>query len=753
MTDPVGQTVPASQTVPAGQTAPFSEAVDRFPALRGLRWPRRHQRIPFIQQTAATDCGAACLAMVLAFHGRHEPLERVRDLAGVHRDGATGLDLVETGRLLGLRARGVRIAELDDLTALPAASILHWRFHHFVVLERATRDFAWIVDPALGRRRISRRQLDRDFTGGALVFEPAETFEAKEKAGSGIRRYLAAVIREWPLLLRVTTLSVLLQLLALAVPATTGLVVDRVVPRADRPLMTVLLAGMAMVVGFQWLSSILRSWTLVHLRTRLDSRMTLEFLDHLVSLPYGFFQKRSSGDLMMRLNSNSTIREILTSGTLSGLLDGTLVGLYLVLLWLASPSLGMLVLALGALRVGLFLAVRQRVRDLAAETLEAEASSQGFQVELFTGIETLKAGGTEHRAVERWSHLFVDVLNLTIARGRLDGLIQGTLQALAVASPLAVLAWGTHLVLNDQLSLGMMLALAALAAGFLGPLSTLIDTAFRLQLLGGYLERLNDVFETPAEQPVGRRPAPTLTGRLAVEDLSFRYGPRSPWVARHISLEIEPGSFVALVGRSGSGKSTLASLLAGLHPPTEGRVLFDRHDLWQMDLRTVRTQLGIVTQQPYLFGTSIRSNISLGDPSVPLSRVVAAARRAHIHDDISAMPMAYDTPISDGGVSLSGGQRQRIALARALARQPAVLILDEATSALDAVTEAAVFRELEGMRCTRLVIAHRLSTIRHADLILVLDEGRVVERGNHQALLQQQGVYADLVAAQLEKEG
>ena len=741
-----------SETV--GDTAPYSSSpLERFPALRGLRWPKKQRRIPFIQQTAATDCGPACLSMVLAYHGRHEPLERIRDLAGVHRDGATGLDLVETSRFFGLRARGVRIADLDDLTALPPASILHWRFHHFVVLERATKEFAWILDPALGRRRVTRQRLDRDFTGGALVFEPTESFDPKAKTTSGVKRYLGAVAQEWPLLLKLTTLSVLLQLLALAIPATTGLIVDRVVPRTDIQLMTVLLAGMGMVVSFQWLASILRSWTLVHLRTRLDSRMTLEFLDHLVALPYGFFQKRSSGDLMMRLNSNSTIREILTSGALSGLLDGTLVGLYLVLLWLASPSLGLLVLALAGLRIGLFLAVRRRVRDLAAETLEAEASSQGYQVQLFTGIETLKAGGTEHRAVERWSHLFVDVLNLTIARGRLDGLIQGTLQALAVASPLAVLAWGTHLVLEGQLSLGMMLALAALAAGFLGPLSTLVDTAFRLQLLGGYLERLNDVLETPAEQAPGScRPAPTLNGRLAVENLSFRYGPRSPWVTRDLAVEIKPGSFVAIVGRSGSGKSTFASLLAGLHPPTEGRVLFDGHDLWQMDLRTVRTQLGIVTQHPYLFGASIRSNITLGDPSVPLSRVVAAARKAQIHDEILAMPMAYDTPISDGGASLSGGQRQRIALARALVRQPAVLILDEATSALDSVTEAAVFRELEGLRSTRLVIAHRLSTVRHADQILVLADGRLVEQGDHPSLLEKGGDYARLVAAQMEEQ-
>jgi ABC-type bacteriocin/lantibiotic exporter with double-glycine peptidase domain len=298
-----------------------------------------------------------------------------------------------------------------------------------------------------------------------------------------------------------------------------------------------------------------------------------------------------------------------------------------------------------------------------------------------------------------------------------------------------------------------MLAMNALAAGFLTPLSTLITTAFQFQLLGSYMDRLEDVLETPREQdPAAVKPAPRLKGGIRLEGVGFRYGPMAPMAVRDVTVDIPPGRFVALVGRSGAGKSTLASLLVGLYAPTEGRILFDGLDLNELELRSVRRQVGVVPQHPYLFGTSIRANITLSDPTLPLSRAVEAAKLAHIHDDIVVMPMGYETIMADGGASLSGGQRQRLALARALVHRPAILLLDEATSALDTKTERAIQQELAALRTTRIVIAHRLSTIRDADLILVMDEGRVVEQGRHDELLALGGVYAGLVAAQMEKE-
>ena len=735
------------------ETVPQAGILGRFSALRRLGG-RKQRRIAPVQQNTSTDCAAACLTMVLGYHGKPLALADVRQVVGGGRDGASAEALLVAGRWFGLRGRGVRIDRVEDLGALEPGAILHWRFSHFVVLERVRGDRLYIVDPAAGRRVVSRWEARRSFTGVALLFEPAEDFE-KATAGAPrhrLRRYLQPLLARSGSLSRVLTISLFVQLFALAVPLLIGVLVDRVVPHQDVDLLVVLALGLAALVGFNLLAVLIRSHLLLELRTQLDAQLTLDFVDHLVALPFAFFQERSAGDLMMRMNSNTTVREILTAGALSTVLDGLLVSLYLVVLMVASPQLGLLVLVLGLLRIVLLLATRARQKELMSQSLEAQSSAQVYQVQMLAGIETLKASGSEDRAVEHWSNLFVDTLNVSLARGRLQAIVDALLASLAMASPLAILIYGARQVFAGELSLGEMLALNALAAGFLVPLSQLVTTAFQFQLLDSYLERIEDVMQTPREQATGDgRPAGQLRGAIRLENVGFRYGPAAPRVVRDVSVDIPRGSFVAVVGRSGAGKSTLANLLVGLYRPSEGRILFDGVDLAELNLRSVRSQLGVVPQYPYLFAMSIRANIALTDPSLPLSRVVEAARLAHIHEDIQAMPLTYDTLLSDGGASLSGGQRQRLALARAVVTRPAILLLDEATSALDAITESAIQGELARLRCTRIVVAHRLSTIRHADLILVMDEGRIAEYGTHDELAAGGGTYAELIAQQMNR--
>lgn len=707
------------------------------------------RRIPIIRQMEAVDCGAACLSMVLGYFGKRVELDELREMTGTGRDGVNARSLAEAARSYGLRSRGVQ-ADLNGLEHLPRGSILHWEFNHFVVFDRIARKGIRVVDPAHGRRVVPFDVLRHAYTGVAITFEPTDDLDTTGARARGTWRYVRPIVAQQPdTLARVIVTSLVLRLLALALPLLTLVVIDEIVPRDDRHLLLVFALALIAIIGYQFIGAFVRANLLLNLRTRLDMRLTMGFVDHLVELPYSFFLRRSSGDLMMRMQSNSQVREILTTGSMSALLDGTFAILYLALVFLVSVPLALIVLVIALLQVLTMLLSWRRNQRLMSEGLQVEAKTQSYAYELLAGIETLKASGAQQRAAEHWGGLFVDQTNVSLTRGRLGALVESITSTFQFASPLLILLAGAYAVVNGALSLGEMFAVTVLAAGFLQPLTTLVNTGTQLQRLRSYMERINDVLDTPREQAgVRHRPAPRLSGRLRADRVSFRYGPLSPMVVKNVSLDARPGQHIGIAGRSGSGKSTLAHLLLGLYVPTSGRVEFDGSDLAEFDVGSVRRQLGIVTQHPYLFASSIRENIALTDPSLPLESVVEAARLACIEEDIAAMPMGYETRLHDGGSSLSGGQRQRLALARALVHRPSILLLDEATSELDTYTEQLVYKNLAGLSATTIVIAHRLSTIRNANLILVMEDGRIVESGTHDELLGMTGVYRKLISAQ-----
>ena len=722
---------------------------EQFPVLEKLGQLLPQDRIPYIPQTTPTDCGVACLAMVLAFFGREARIEELRDVLGAGRDGASALSIVDGAAAYGILARGLRI-EPRDLADVQTPAVIHWRMRHFVVLDRVDADGARIIDPACGPRIVTWEELHRSFTGIALVFDKTDKFVPRRDGTAGaLLTHLKRMAFKSPLIGRVVVTSVLLQLFALMLPLVNGRIVDRVLPRNDGHLLMVLTIGVVATAAFSFLAVLVRSWLLVELRTRLDVQMTLGFLDHMLRLPYGFFQRRQAGDLMMRVNSNATIREILTSGVLSGLIDTVLVVTYLALLVAMSPKLAGLAVVLVALQSVVFLTMRQKQRELAAGTLAKQAEAESWLVELLGGMETLKASGTEHRAAQKWASLYVDVMNLSLKRASLGGIADSIMGTLRMATPFLLLFVGALEVMNEKMSLGTMLSANAFAAGFVGPVTSLVGTLSQLQVVKTYLARIEDVLVAKPEQDgMEVRMPPQLTGHVTVENLSFRYGPKSPLVVKDASFHVSPGEMFALVGKSGCGKSSLASLLVGLHLPTNGCVKYDGHRLQDLELGAVRRQIGVVVQKPYIFGATVRANITMFDPSVAHADVEHAAKLACIHDDIMKMPLGYDTPLTAAGSSLSGGQRQRIALARALIRNPRILLLDEATSALDNVTEQQVMKNLRETGATIFVVAHRLSTIKGASFILAMDEGALIEGGTHNQLMNMNGLYAQLVRAQ-----
>jgi ATP-binding cassette, subfamily B, bacterial len=718
-----------------------------FPALSRLGFPTGKRAVPFVQQLEWTDCGAASLCMVMAYYGREAKLAEVRDAMGIGRDGVSAKAILDTAERYGLTGRGIKV-DTSQIKLVKTGTILHWEFNHFVVFDRIVKDGVRIVDPATGPRDVPMHQFGKAFTGVAIELIPTDRFTKTKREKGRLTRYVQELLSERGLFSKIIVVSLALKLIGLVMPLITGMIIDRVVPRADYDLLYVCLASIGGMTAFTLISDVVRMHLLLHLRIALETRMTLGFLDHMVSLPYAFFQRRSTGDLMMRVDSNSTVRETVTSKSMSAVIDGVFVLLYAVIIFYVSPMLGFITIAMSGAEALVFLCARPTYHRLLAADLDKQAKTHSYMVQMLGGMETLKCAGAERLGVEKWSNLYTDQLNVALRRARATAYVDGIRGAVASLGPLLILTIGATSVMTGKMSLGMMLAMNSLATSLFGPLSQLVSSALELQLVRGHMDRIDDVLQTPVEQDrdTAQQP-PRLRGHVAVRNLSFKYGDQAPLVVQDVSLDITPGMSVALVGPSGSGKSTLLNILAGLYKPVTGEVTYDGKPLHDMDVRSVRQQIGIVPQHPFIFGGTLRENVALTAPGAQLDRITAACKVSCLHDDITQMPMGYDTVISDGGGSLSGGQRQRVAIARAVIRNPSLMLLDEATSALDNSTEKHVIENLERQRCTRITVAHRLSTVRNADLIVVMDRGRIVEQGNHNHLIAANGLYARLVQA------
>lgn len=710
------------------------------------------RRVPEITQMSAVECGLACLAMVLSYHGRQTSVSDLRSQSGLGRDGLSALSIVKIARNHNMRVRAISLQH-SDFRSIPLPAIVHWEFNHFLVVERWSPKGIHAVDPATGRRQLSHEEFDKGFTGIAITLEPGVHFESSGVVERlSLREYLVQYIRQTPMvMLHVLGTSLLLQGFGLVLPLLTRFVLDQVLPHKMDNLIFLLGVGIALLVVTQTAAMLLREWLLVYLRARIDMRMMLDFFERLLTLPYAFFQLRSSGDLLARMSSNSVIRDMLSNQLISTFLDGSTVIIYFFFLAWQSLPFALLTLGLGLVQMALILCTNRATRKLAHRELTAQGKSQGYMAEALAGMATLKAAGAEQQAMEQWTNLYLEQLNISVRRSYLSAIVSSLMNLLRALTPLALLWMGIVQVLDGSLTIGTMFALNALSASFLAPLTSLVGSVQQLQLVRAHFERLADVSTAEPEQDrAATLPPPYLSGRINLEHVSFRYDPEAPEVLHDLNLQIEAGQKVALVGRTGSGKSTLGKLLLGLYLPTQGQILYDNFPLSNMDFQEVRRQFGVVMQDTALFSGTVRHNITMHDPSMTTEQVAKAALLAAVHEDILRMPMGYETYISEGGSALSGGQRQRLALARAIAHQPAILLLDEATSHLDVITEQQVEQNLRQVNCTQIIIAHRLSTIRDADVIIVLDHGTMVEKGSHFDLMVRNGYYAQLVRSQVQ---
>jgi len=710
----------------------------------------RRQRVPTILQMEAVECGAACLAMILAYHGRWVPLEDLRVACGVSRDGSKANNLLLAARSFGLEAKGWR-TEPANIAEHRLPAILFWEFNHFVVLEGIGRNDVYLNDPASGPRTISHAEFNRAFTGVMLVMEPGLDFQPGG-ARPRVWKPVLDLLRSSKAAIAFLAIAGIAALLpAIFVPAATKIFVDDIlVDHLDDWLRPLLLA-LVFAAILRGLLSWLEGYFLARLQWKLGLVLGATLKWHLLRLPRRFFAQRYTGDVAARLQAGEQICALISQHFPTLFISGLAVCFYGWLMVIYDPVLATVGIVLAALN-GLFArwmagwqesAVRGLLRE---QALMASVSINGI-----SAIETLKSTAGEDDFFARWSGIQARLMNAVQALQvptQLLNLVPGLLAAIATA---AILGIGGLRVMDGIITLGTLAAFQTILGGFSGHVNALVLVTSSMRELRGNLERVSDVMRYPLDEKWTRQNeagGPTsLSGALEVRGVTFGYNPHQPALVDDFTLSVAPGKRIAVVGRSGSGKSTVARMIVGLHEPWSGRILFDGHARNEIAPALLAASLGFVDQNIVLMAGSVRQNLSLWDPTIRDEQIVRAARDAEIHEVIAARKGGYDSLIDEGATNWSGGQAQRLEIARALTRDPSIVIFDEATSALDPGTEACILENLRRRGCSVILVTHRLSAIRESDEIIVVDKGKIVQCGNHDALWAEDGLYAELIRA------
>ena len=709
-------------------------------------------RTPTVLQMENTECGAASLSIVLQHYGRYVPLTQLRELCGVSRDGSDAANLILAARSFGLDAKGFQIS-LEALEHIKPPVILFWEFNHFLVFEGFRGDRVALNDPALGPRTVSREEFDRSYTGIVLTMEPGNSFQRGGRAPTVWPIVLKRLLSEPLAALFIVCAGLLLILPQLVMPVFAQVYLDEVIGNNLNQWLKPMLWAMAFTIGVQVLLKHLQLVGTRNLEKSLTRRFSIGFEHQILALPERFYSQRHASDIAGRMAINASIAEFISGRLIPMLTSLVLLLFYLILTYLYSPWLGLLILSTTAINA-LVVQLNLRTQKDANLTLQKDAAKSGaVVVSAMRDIETIKAAGIEHDIFRRFagyqSRLLNTLQDVQLRNARLRLIPNG----LTTFNEVAVLLLGFLLVIRGDLTLGMLLAAQTIAFSLKGQIEGLIGFVQQLPGFSAGVLRLEDVLEQPRDpllngdqQQQTDSASSRLTGNIEIKELRYSFTAIQAPLIDDLTLTIHSGMRVALVGGSGSGKSTMAKLLAGLHQPTGGAILFDGKSLIDHSRSVVVSSLAMVQQEIQLFGCSLRDNLSLWNPAIPDSTLLRACQDAEILEVVQSLPEGLDTLLSEGGRNLSGGQRQRIELARALVSNPSILIMDEATSALDAESERKVIANLARRGCTQVIVAHRLSTIRDADLILVMDQGKVVQQGTHQSLSQEvTGTYAQLI--------
>ena len=707
-------------------------------------------KVPVVMQMEALECGAASLTMILAYYGKWVPLEQVRADCGVSRDGSNAKNVLKAARSYGLTAKGYRYEPEDLKKNGKFPCIVHWNFNHFLVLNGFKGNKAYLNDPAKGNYSVSMETFDKSFTGICLMFEPGEDFQPGGKPKSMLAFAKKRLVGAGAAVAFVVLTTVITSLIGIIQPAFSRIFLDRLLTGENPDWLYPFLGALVLMAIVQlivaWIQAV---WT-VRINGKMSVTGSASFMWKVLRMPMEFFSQRMAGDIQQREGSNASIAGNLVNTFAPLVLDTVMMVFYLVVMLRYSWILTLV--GIGSIIINMIVArliSKKRVNITRVQMRDA-GKLAGASVAGIEMIETIKASGAENGYFEKWAGYQASVNTQKVRFARLNqylGLIPSFVSGL---SSTAVLIIGVWLTMQGQFTVGMVMAFQGFLESFLSPAEKLISAGQTLQEMRTEMERVEDVMEYPAdvEFPKVREDAEydKLTGLLEMKNVTFGYSRLSAPLIENFSLTLKPGSRVAFVGPSGCGKSTLSKLISGLYKPWSGEILFDGKPISAIDRSVFTGSLAVVDQDIILFEDTIANNIKMWDSSIEDFEMIMAARDAKLHEDIMQREGGYQYKITEGGKDFSGGQRQRMEIARVLAQDPTIIIMDEATSALDAKTEYEVVNSIKDRGITCIVVAHRLSTVRDCDEIIVMDNGKVVERGTHEQLYASGGAYTKLVS-------
>ena len=713
---------------------------------------KRRVRTPTVLQMEEVECGAACVAIILAYFGKWLPLEELRVACGVTRDGSNARAILRAARSYGLHAAGCRYGIRNLLKQAPPF-IIYWKYRHFMVVDGFDGDVVHVNDPATGPRTIDREEFDRGYVGLMLRLTPADGFVHSghpprlRQIVSARLGYLRQGVGTYLLL------SLLLIAPGALMPAFARIFIDEVMLREQTGMLQIVLGVMAGTIVVQAAMTWMLQWTLLRIENKLSLYGSAKLLWHLLRLPYVFFSQRLPGDLANRLRSNDEVATGFGQDLGRTLAQLFAAAFYVLVMVIFDVALAAVAIGLTGTSVLVSLLARRHLHDISTRVELEENEVFIDTVAALQTIESIKATGSESMAFTRWAGHHATSVNAEQRLGMHATLIQSIPFLTGALTTAAVLGLGSMRIIDGDLTVGGVVAIQALVAAFKPPMEELAGFLARLERARASLRRVDDVLDYEADHALAIAPTTQslparkvkLDGRIELRAVSFGYNPTEPPLIADLDLCVEPGGRIALVGATASGKSTVAKLIAGLHRPWSGEVLLDGvpAEHWPLQLR--RNSIGWVDQEVILFEGTVTDNLTLWDTSIPEPIVTQAARDAEIHDTISSRPGGYSGLVMENAANFSGGEAQRLELARALAAEPSILILDETTSALDPGIELLIDDHLRRRGCTTVIVAHRLSTIRDCDEIIVLDAGRVVERGTHDTLMANAGRYREIV--------